>query len=309
MKKLFLFLLIASFIILACLEPERDNPYDPKNPNNAYLGGIIYGFDDLPIQDAIVKLVRDTTIIREVSSDNNGWYEFDRVEPNVYRLVAEAGYYTPIHIHPVDITTGSYNDSFDLYFQEIYFDFDDEAVGIHEPRGFTIISGIWQVRQDPLQPGEHSIPNVYNGVMITPSMNDFVIAAFRDPVKDFWLDVKIKILDTFTGNRETGVVLRYQDEYNFYLLVLRPDEMTLYKIQGGNVYELATNEDINFSPDVWYFISADLHDDDIQIFLNQNPVLQSSDNAFLQGVIGLYVKTGDEPDTASVYFDDIGIWP
>lgn len=309
MKKLFLFLLMVSFVILACLEPEHDNPYDPENLNNAYLGGTVYGFDGLPIQGAIVKLKRDAIILREVASDDNGWYEFDRIEPDVYHLIAEAGYYMPLYMYDVDIASGSYNDSFDLYFQEIYFDFEGEPVGTPEPRGFTIISGNWQIRQDPLQPGEHSVPNVYNGVMITPSTNEFAMTAFRDPVKDFWLDVKIKILSTNMGNWETGVVLRYQDELNFYLLVLRPDEMTLYKIQGGNSHELAKDENMIFSPDVWYFISVDFHDDDIEVFLNQNSVFQSSDNAFSEGFIGLYVKTWDDPDTASVYFDDISIWP
>jgi hypothetical protein len=255
MKKLFLFLLIISFVILACLEPEHDNPYDPENLNKAYLGGTVYGFDGLPIQGAIVKLKRDAIIFREVASDDNGWYEFTGLVPDVYHLIAEAGYYRPLYMYDIDIAPGSNNDSFDLYFQEIYFDFEGEPVG------------------------------------------------------NFWLDVKIKILSTNMGNWETGVVLRYQDELNFYLLVLRLDEMTLYKFQGGNFHELAKDENMTFSLDTWYCLSVDFQDDDIEVFLDQNSVFQSSDNAFSEGFIGLYVKTWDDPDTASVYFDDISIWP
>ncbi|NOR17986.1 hypothetical protein GQ543_09830 [candidate division WOR-3 bacterium] len=98
MKKLFLFLLIISFVILACLEPEHDNRYDPENLNKAYLGGTVYGFDGLPIQGAIVKLKRDAIIIREVASDDNGWYEFTGLVPDVYHLIAEAGYYRPLYM-------------------------------------------------------------------------------------------------------------------------------------------------------------------------------------------------------------------
>ena len=43
MRKLF-FIPIIFFLVIACLEPEHDNVYDPDNPDKARVVGIVRGY-------------------------------------------------------------------------------------------------------------------------------------------------------------------------------------------------------------------------------------------------------------------------
>ena len=306
MKKLFLFLSIISLVVLACLEPERDNPYDPNNPDIVYLGGTIYGFDGSPIQGAVVKLMIDDEIIEEVESDNDGWYEILDIEPDTYKLKAEAGYYTPLEIYPLVLTSGFYNDSFDLYFEEIFFDFENEIVGTVEPHGFEVALGNWEITEDPGQPDEHSVPNVYSGFTDI----DVAVAGLTEPVKDFWIDTKFKVLDISGSVWEAGIILRGQDEYNYYVVSLSRyyNEIALYKIVDGDFYYI-DYASMTFSPNIWYKLSADFHGSDIEIYLNEELIFETVDTTFPQGLIGLLVCTYAQGEMVSVNFDDIGIYP
>lgn len=304
MKKLFLFLLIISFVILACLEPEHDNPYDPQNPDKAYLRGITYKHNLTAFPGALIKLIRNDEIIKEVESDNNGWYEIDEIDPGIYAILAEAGYYTPVQIFPESLPADSY-DTLDILFSEIFFDFENESAGIIEPHGFNVIWGNWIVISDPAQPGAHSVPNVYNGTTLMSS--ELAIALFNEPVKDFWFEIKLKILDSSDEDWETGVVLRYQDEHNFYLLLIAADKIALFKIINNNWHLLAENTSINFSKDNWYSLGADFRGGHINVSLNQSSVFDVQDDSFLDGAIGLWLRNLELPNITSVNFDDIAI--
>ena len=144
MKKLSIISLIVLLGMLSCLKPGRDNPYDPANSDVAELGGMVFGIDCQPVEDATIKLMQDTIIIDETTSDVSGWYELTGIVPDTYKLCAEADVYTPLE-YDLDIAAGSRNDTFDLYFQEIFFDFENEPLGSNPPRGFIIRSDQWDI--------------------------------------------------------------------------------------------------------------------------------------------------------------------
>ena len=126
MNKFLIFIPILLLSTLSCLNPGRDNPYDPENEDMAYLGGAIFGIDDNAILGATIKLLQDDHIVEQTQSDEAGWYEFTGVEPGNYDLIAEVHLYTTVDIHGVHLPEGAWNDTFDLYFKEIFFDFEDE---------------------------------------------------------------------------------------------------------------------------------------------------------------------------------------
>lgn len=310
MKKLSIISLVLLLGMLSCLNPGRDNPYDSNNPNKADLGGTVYGINYHTIEGAAIKLIQDSNIVGETQSDGNGWYEFSGVDPGFYKLVAEADLYTPLE-YDMDLLAGTKDDSFDLYFQEIFFDFEDEPLGPNPPRGFIIRSGQWDIIQDNTNPGLHSAPNVFRGIN-THGAEPFAQVVFKEPIKDFWMDAMFKYdLTASVGLGAAGFVLRGQDEHNFYLLLLDVDALALWVIMSDTFHHqpLALDTTVVFLPDTWYCLAADFHDNELYVYVNENEVFQVQDNTFQQGFIGLWIKSWQPGGHFAVHFDDVGIWP
>ena len=310
MKKILLMSVIGFLGMLNCLEPGRDNPYDPKNPDIAALGGTVFGLNCEPVEGATIKLMQDTSIIDETASEVNGWYEFTDIVPGLYKLIAESDLYTPVEYN-LDIVGGTRNDSFDIYFQEIFFDFEEEPLGPNPPRGFIIRSGQWDIIQDHTDPGMHSAPNVFRG-MNTHGTAPFAQAVFKEPIKDFWMDARLKY-DTASsvGLGAAGFVLRGQDAHNFYVLLFDVDALGLWVVMNDTFHHqpLAIDTTSMFLPDTWYCLAADFHGDELYVYVNENEAFHVQDNTFNEGFLGLFVKSWQPGGNSSVHFDDVGIWP
>lgn len=310
MKKLSTISLILLLGMLSCIEPGRDNPHDPQNQDLGTLGGTVFGINYQRIEDATIKLIQDTIIADETQSDVNGWYEFTGIVPGSYKLCAETDLYTPLE-YDLDITAGSRNDSFDLYFQEIFYDFENEPLGPNPPHGFLVRSGQWDIVLDNSNPGMHSAPNVFRGINIHGS-EPFAQAVFKEPIKDFWMDAMFKYdMNSSVGLGAAGFVLRAQDEHNFYLLLFDVDALGLWVVMGDTFHTqpLALDTTVYLLPDTWYCMAADFHDDEIYVYVNENEVFNLQDNTFDQGFVGLWVKSWQPAGHSAVHFDDIGIWP
>ena len=310
MRKFLTFIPILLLSTLSCLNPERDNPYDSNNPDKAYLGGTVYGINYHPIEGAAIKLIQDSDIVEETQSDGSGWYEFSGIDPGIYKLVAEADLYTPLE-YDMDLLAGTEDDSFDLYFQEIFFDFEDEPLGTHPPHGFLIRSGQWDIIQDNTNPGLHSAPNVFRGIN-THGSEPCAQAVFKEPVKDFWMDAMLKYdMTTSVGLGAAGFVLRGQDEHNFYLLLFDVDALALWVVMSDTFVHppLAIDTTVHLLPDTWYCMAADFHDNELYVYVNENEVFHLQDNTFQQGFVGLYIKSWQSGGHSAVHFDDVGIWP
>jgi hypothetical protein len=310
MKKSSIISLLLLLGMLSCLDPGRDNPYDPENPDIAELGGTVFGIDYLPVEGSTIKLMQDTIIIDETESDVTGWYELTGIIPDTYKLIAEADLYTCLE-YDLDIAAGTRNDSFDLHFEEIFFDFEDEPLGPNPPRGFLIRSGQWDIIQDNTDPGLHSAPNVFRGIN-THGAEPFAQTVFKEPIKDFWMDARFKYdLISSVGLGAAGFVLRAQDEHNFYLLLLDVDALGLWVVMGDTFHHqpLALDTTVVFLPDTWYCMAADFHENELYVYVNENEVFHLQDNTFQQGFVGLCVKSWQAGGHSAVHFDDVGIWP
>ncbi len=310
MRKFLTFIPILLLSTLSCLNPGRDNPNDPNNPDKAYLGGTVYGIDYHPIDGAAIKLIQDDDIVEETQSDGDGWYEFTGVDPGFYKLVADVELYTPLE-YEMDLLAGTKDDSFDLYFQEIFFDFENDPLGPTPPRGFLKKSGQWDIIQDNTNPGMHSTPNVFRGRNVHGA-EPIALAFFKEPIKDFWVDAMLKYdMTSSVGLGAAGFVLRAQDEHNFYLLLLDVDALGLWVVMNDTFHHepLALDTLATLVPDTWYCMAADLHDDEIHVYINENEVFALQDNTFQQGFVGLFVKSWQPGGHSAVHFDDVGIWP
>jgi hypothetical protein len=307
MRIIFLSIALVLLAFLACIEPERDGPYDPNNPNKPSLYGYTHYYDWSPLPGASIELRQDGDIKYSTQSNSEAWFEFVEINPGIYELYGEVEYYSP-SIDTVYLYAGR-NDTFDIVFDEIYLDFDNEVTGIQEPFGFTRIVGAWQIQEDNTAGDQHSIPNVYNAVH-DATTDPYGLSLLRDTLEDFWMSVNIKAL-TSTSNWYAGLVLRYQDEDNYYLVQYNPGGLSLMKMRNGSSTQLASTSSYTFSSNAWYHISVYLHENKIKIYVDYDEVLEKYDTSspLYSGLAGLWVYTSEPTGSAEANFDDVHVWP
>jgi hypothetical protein len=290
-----------------CLEPPRDNPYDPNNPDKGNLTGIAYDYKWDVLEGVLVKLKLGEDIIYSTVTNSEGRYEFDSVAANYYTLYAEADYYHSLYID-MEIRSDTY-DTLDLYFDELCFHFDNEVVNTPEPFDFKILFGTWKIMEDWGEPSEHSTPNVYNGVH-TGSSGDPALSVFSDTLQDFWVSTHVKILGS-SSTWYAGIALRYQDVANYYWLELRTDGLAVMKILNGNVSQLELYSTVSFTTDTWYHIGADVYDNKIKVYLDYTELFEVQDTSspFYSGLTGFWIYTSEPTGSAAANFDDVHITP
>lgn len=294
-------------VFVACLEPDRDGQYDPNNPNKPSLYGYTYDYDWSPLPGASIKLRQGGDVKYSTVSNSEAWFEFPEINPGIYELYGEVEYYDP-SVDTLYLCAGC-NDTVDVHFEELLFDFDNETPGTPEPFGFTRVFGSWQVQEDNTEPDEHSIPNVYNAVHNGAS-DPFALSLFTNTLEDFWLSVNVKVL-TSTSNWFAGLVLRYQDEINYYLVQFNPNALSLMKMRNGILTQLATTNSYTFAPDTWYHVSAYLHEDKIKVYVDYDEIFEIYDTSspFYSGSAGLWLYTSEPTGSATANFDDVYLRP
>jgi hypothetical protein len=307
MKRILFPLVLALLIITACLEPDRNAPYDPNNPNKPSLYGYTYDYNWSVLPGATLQLKLGGVIKYDTVSNDEGWFEFRYIDPGIYELYGESEYYSPF-VETLYLCAGC-RDTIDVHFDELYFDFDDEPIGTQQPTRFLRLFGDWQVQEDPGEPDRHSTPNVYNAVH-NGGIDPFAIAALRDTLEDFWVSVNIKVLSS-SSSWHAGLVLRYQNENNYYFVHFMPDALSLMKMRNGSLTELANTHSYTFAADTWYHISAHLSDNKIMIFIDYEKAFEIYDtpSPLYAGLAGLWLYTSEPTGSATANFDDVHLWP
>ncbi len=298
MKIFFAFVSILFISTLSCLNPGRDNPYDPENPDKAKIFGFISNYDNTGARNANVALIQDSQIMYEVRTDDNGFFELKNIDPGLYGVEVKTPNYNPV-IGITDLPAGSV-DTFDIKLYEMFIDFEDEPVGVSEPLGFKVLSGDWGTSDDPPQ------GRVYTGHH-DQTPEEEAVSILEALFHDFYTDVMFKVLNT-SESWEVGMVLRYQNTDNFYYVRVGMDYIKLTKREDGSDSDLADDHSVTFNKGIWYQISADLDGSHIKIYVDNNPspILVADDNTFTHGPMGLFVRTGEVPPaSASARFDDI----
>jgi hypothetical protein len=297
-------------VTVACLEPPRDNPYDPNNPDKGYLAGTAYDHTEDFLEGAQVTLKIDDVEKYTTQTDFQGNYEFTEVDPGLYALVADAEYYSTLTFADVEIKSYTHIDTFNLYFQELYFDFENEQSGTTEPFGFRQLLGVWQIQEDYGEPAQHTPPMVYAATH-DPASAAYALAAVRDTLADFLFGANIKVLASSGWSWRTGLVLRYQGADDYYLVQFTTSSISLVKIRDGSPLPLAIADTLNFAADTWYYLGVHVSGNNIKVYLDLVELFNVDDTSspLLTGISGLWLKSDDPTQEARANFDDVYVAP
>ena len=191
--------------------------------------------------------------------------------------------------------------------------FDAVAPG-HVPPDWTFVAHpagpiLWEVRHDP---GAPSRGNVLEKSSPGLSEADNSIAVFdRVVCRDGELSVKFRI-DGGVRSKTTGIVWRYQDPKNYYLLHFSADQrnIVLFRVKDGQFDALPTpvpGKQLGLPHDIrpgqWYIVKVTFKGPEIRVLFGNRRLFETRDNGIpLPGRTGLWTRGRT---TAS--FDDFRI--
>lgn len=190
-----------------------------------------------------------------------------------------------------------------------FVSFDHERPG-QPPANWTVVAARpgaparWEIRPDPSAP---SRPTVLAQVGTTPRDIEPSLAIFNNSVcRDGDLSVKFKIQDGPPGSRVAGLVWRYQDPGNYYLLRFSVDDgsVVLYRMSGGQLQMIAAGQGRHdLRTGQWYVAKVVYRGDRIRILFGNRLLFNAFDSAILKpGKTGLRTRAA-----TTVYFDDFRI--
>jgi hypothetical protein len=171
------------------------------------------------------------------------------------------------------------------------------------PPGWSVVSNNkWEVRADKTAP---SHPNILQAPLALAAESEPPIALFDKVVcKDGDLSVKFRIDGGRKGNA-AGIVWRYQDPNNFYLLSLNADEgnVVLRRVRNGvsEVVSSGIREDIRAGQ--WHLVKVAFRGPKVRVFFGNRSLFSADDSGISSpGRTGLWVKGARGAD-----FDDFRI--
>ncbi|MFS0722410.1 glycoside hydrolase family 9 protein [Paenibacillus sp. 1P07SE] len=145
--------------------------------------------------------------------------------------------------------------------------------------GWTSTSGNWSVTADE-----------YIGQ--AASGNSYSIAGQPDWT-DYTLEAKVNVTNNTNGNKDAGLVFRYTDPDNHYVLYLKNDDrsgrkMELVKVEGG-VRTTLDHASPSVMPDTSHTYRIVLSGDEIAVYQDEVLQLSASDSTHASGKIGARV--------------------
>lgn len=178
--------------------------------------------------------------------------------------------------------------------------FDQDTPGVPPP-GFTFSAarqpapGRWFVRADGA--------NQFLSHAADPGSSGFSLATLDATAPPrLRVSARLKLID---GERTGGLVWRYQDPDNYYLvsLDLRRQEIALYRVVRGNRIRLEEEDDLELDGDAWHTVRV-VHDDDrIRVALGGIGVMRARDRALpAPGRAGLW-----SGGSTTGWFDDLRV--
>ena len=133
-----------------------------------------------------------------------------------------------------------------------------------------------------------------------------------------WADYSLNAIVRSTDNDGVGLIFRYQDEQNYYRILLMNDPawsgldssgtpvntplQRLQKFVDGEPYILAENKVSQAYPSDYFALTADIRGDTLRAYLNGELILSARDSTYSSGRIGLlsYANTGAYYDSVAV---------
>jgi endoglucanase len=170
--------------------------------------------------------------------------------------------------------------------------FDDFSDGNAD--GWTTTSGAWSV-----------IGGEYSGQ--ASSSNSYSIAG-DSGWTDYTLEAKVKVTNNSNGNKDAGLVFRYTDTDNHYILYLKNNDragrkMELVKVVNG-VKTILDYANPSVLPDTFHTYKIIANGDSIEVYQDNILILSATDSAHSSGKIGARVYANTK-----AIFDDITVTP
>ncbi len=176
--------------------------------------------------------------------------------------------------------------------------FDNQKLG-KPPVGWTLTATRatriprWEVLQDATAP---SRPNVLKQVSTDFTDSQFPLAIFdKTTCRDGDLSVKFKIAAGPGRTRSAGMVWRYQDPRNYYLLRVNVEEgnIGLFRVQDGQMRPVPGAERHELHTGQWYVAKVTFRGSHFRIFFGNRQLFDATDDTLTSpGKTGLWTRNG-----------------
>lgn len=184
--------------------------------------------------------------------------------------------------------------------------FDNLKPGTFPPFWTATSTGLperarWEIRQDATAP---SRTNVFQQVSGVASNEEFPLAIFDKVIcRDGDLSVKFKIAANPRRMKAAGIVWRFQDPQNYYLLEFNVDErsVTPFRVQNGQLHPLPVlrgrRGDTGVSHDLragqWYAAKVIFRGNTIRVLFGNRQIFDAMDDSLsAPGKTGLWTRGG-----------------
>lgn len=169
--------------------------------------------------------------------------------------------------------------------------------------------GIWVVMADETTPDRG---NVLAQTDSDRTNYRFPVAVLNDVnARDLELSVRFKAISG-TVDRAAGLVWRYQDEKNYYVVRANALEnnVVLYKVEDGRRTDLPLKgagrtygKKADVPANTWSELTVHVAGSLVEVFLNRDKLFEAEDGTFAEaGKVGLWTKAD-----SVTYFDDFSI--
>ncbi len=163
--------------------------------------------------------------------------------------------------------------------------------------------GTWLVQPDATAP---SRPNVLAQISTDNAKDSFPIAVeTKSKFQDLDLSVQIKVVDG-QADRSGGVVFRYQNADNYYLVRVNAlnNEIGLYRVANGELRPIAKNK-LAAPPNGWHALRIISKADTIQAFFDGLNQIDAKDSSLSNaGLVGFWTHAD-----SVAHFDDLLVSP
>jgi Domain of Unknown Function (DUF1080) len=184
------------------------------------------------------------------------------------------------------------------------WNFDSDKVG-EVPAGWKAIEGEWQVIADPSAPSKPNVFGLPAGRLLkslTSALEYYPMAIETDPTEysDFTLEAQFMS----AGGRfdcSGGLIFRYVDEKNFYLLSAGcpSDYFALSRMTNGQLVGLKQSV-VPTDKGTWYRLKVTAQGGHFMCYHDDKMIFDYDDSKIAKGKIGVWAR-----DDSQAEFDDI----
>ena len=161
--------------------------------------------------------------------------------------------------------------------------FDEDVTG-GPPQSSEVFGGTWEVSSEPDAP---TAPNV----LCQTGEAEFPALALGDAAyTDFVLSTSFKPISG-EEDQAAGLIFRVQDEGNYYIMRANAleDNVAIYKYVNGRRSEIKS-ERVEVPSGEWQELRVEAIGDRIRGFLGDEPVVETTDDEYPAGRVGLWTK-------------------